>query len=228
MNGAQSTPSVLYSAIVADPPWRYTKEPGKLRARREMQPRGRGRQAEDHYSTLTTEEIAALPIQGLAAKNAHLYLWVTNPLLTDQRPDIKGRLSGPDIARAWGFEPKSLVTWVKPGIGPGWYFRGATEHFIFAVRGDLPVPASKRERNVLEAPKGRHSEKPDAFYDLVERVSPGPYLELFARRQRFGWDTWGDEALEHVTLSEPPPGVFDLRGQLDRAPTVQEYREARL
>jgi N6-adenosine-specific RNA methylase IME4 len=187
---------VRYRTIVADPPWRYTKDPGSLRAKRDQPPKGRGRQAEDHYPTMTTEEIAALPITAVAEDNAHLYLWVTNPLLTDQRPDIKGYLSGPDIARAWGFEPKTVVTWVKKGIGPGWYFRGATEHIIFAVRGDLPIPAAQRERNWFEASIGAHSEKPDAFYDLVERVSPGPYLELFSRRARLGdWHYWGNESL---------------------------------
>ena len=185
-----------YRTIVADPPWRYTQDPGTLRARRGQQPRGRGRQAEDHYETMTTEQIAAMPVSQMVEDNAHLYLWVTNPLLTDQRPDIKGRLTAPDICRAWGFEPKSLVTWIKPGIGPGWYFRGATEHFIFAVRGNLPIPPANRERNVFEGPRGSHSAKPDCFYDMVERVSPEPWAELFARRARFGWEyPVGDQAL---------------------------------
>lgn len=192
-----------YRTIVADPPWRYTRDPGSLRARRDAQPKGRGRQAEDHYDTLTTEQIAALPVADVAADEAHLYLWVTNPLLTDQRPDIKGALSAPAIARAWGFEPKTLLTWVKPGIGPGWYFRGATEHVLFAVRGGLGIPAAERLRNVFEAPRGCHSAKPDLFYDLVEQVSPAPRLEMFARRARFGWDYWGDESLGTATLSDP-------------------------
>lgn len=194
-----SQSGVRYRTIVADPPWRYTIDPGSLRASREQQPRGRGRQAEDHYETLTTEQIAALPIAAMVEDDAHLYLWVTNPLLTEQRLDVKGRVSGPGICRAWGFEPKSLVTWIKPGIGPGWYFRGATEHFIFAVRGNLPVPAAKRERNVFEGPRGQHSSKPDCFYDMVERVSPGPWAELFSRRARFGWSyPIGDQALGGV------------------------------
>jgi N6-adenosine-specific RNA methylase IME4 len=73
-----------------------------------------------------------------------------------------------------------------------------TEHVIFATRGDSQIPAALRESNVIHAPRTRHSEKPDAFMDLVERVSPGPYLEMFSRRARFGWDTWGDEALGTV------------------------------
>ena len=190
--------SPRYRTIVADPPWRYTKDVGALRAQRGQQPDGRGAQAEDHYSTLTTEEIAAIPIASMVEDNAHLYLWVTNPLLTDQRPDIKGRLTGPDIARAWGFEPKSMLTWLKGenGGGMGWYFRGDTEHVLFAVRGDLPIPAEHRTSNVFRGKRGPHSAKPDSFFDLVERVSPGPYAELFSRRARFGWDyPIGDQAL---------------------------------
>jgi N6-adenosine-specific RNA methylase IME4 len=199
-----------YRTIVADPPWRYTRDPGSLRAMREAPPRGRGRQAEDHYPTMTTEEIAALPVASLADDHAFLYLWVTNPLLTDQRPDIKGRATGPDIARAWGFEPKALVTWVKTGIGPGWYFRGKTEHAIFAVRGNAKIAAADRVPNIFEAEeldgfafdggRGRHSQKPDVFFDMVQELSPGPYVELFARRGRFGWDYWGDESLQTVSL----------------------------
>jgi N6-adenosine-specific RNA methylase IME4 len=182
--------SNCYRTIVADPPWRYTNAVGSGVGH------GGKRSAEAHYPTMTTEEIAALPVSDLAHDQAHLYLWVTNPLITAQQRSVRGWLTGPEIARAWGFEPKSLITWVKPGVGPGWYFRGATEHVIFAVRGDLQVPVERRERNVIHAPKRRHSEKPDAFYDLVERVSPGPYAELFARRARFGWDyPIGDQAL---------------------------------
>lgn len=201
--------SERYRTIVADPPWRYTKDPGSRRAKMDEPPRGRGRQAEDHYETLTTEEIAALPIGDLAEDDAHLYLWVTNPLLTDQRPDIKGHLSVPAIARAWGFQPKTLLTWLKGegGGGVGWYFRGDTEHVLFCVRGDLPIPAEKRISNVFRGRKGPHSGKPDAFLDLVEQVSPGPYLELFARRARFrrprhGWHYWGDESLGTAQVPE--------------------------
>lgn len=99
-----------------------------------------------------------------------------------------------DIVEAWGFRPITILTWVKPGRGgTGWYFRGQTEHVIFGTRGGLGIPSAIRRPNVFEAKRSRHSAKPDAFFELVESVSPTPRQELFARRQRLGWDTWGNE-----------------------------------
>lgn len=181
-----------YRTIVADPPWAY----------RTTKPASRWHRfttAESHYDTMTNAEIAALPVRDMAEDAAHLYLWVTNPRLYAGRKD--DGIGPREIVEAWGFQYQTLITWVKQGrLGMGWYFRGETEHAIFATRGKAPIPAASRERNVIFAPKHDHSQKPDAFYDLVERVSPAPRIELFARRQRLGWDTWGDEALEHVDL----------------------------
>lgn len=173
-----------YRTIVADPPWQYTKA--------KMASYAPGA-AEGQYDTLPVSAIAALPVRDLAEDDAHLYLWVTNPVLTEQRIDT----TACEVARAWGFVPKTLLTWVKSenGAGMGFFFRGDTEHVLFCVRGDLPIPAATRESNVFRGPRGPHSAKPDAFLDLVERVSPGPYVELFARRARFGWDYWGNQSL---------------------------------
>lgn len=186
---------MTYRTIVADPPWRYTM------AAPPTQRSPNRAAAEDHYSTLSMAEIAALPVAEWAEDDAHLYLWVTNPVLTEQR-----RGDGPNvfgIARAWGFEPKTMLTWVKSeaGAGMGFYFRGDTEHVLFAVRGDLPIPAEQRVSNVFRGSRGRHSAKPDSFLDLVEQVSPGPYLEMFARRARFGWDYYGDESLNTAEVA---------------------------
>ena len=175
-----------YRTIVADPPWRY-----------QDMTRMRVRTAEAHYPTMEVSEIARLPIPDLAEADAHLYVWITNPVLTEQRVDMAPMT----MVRAWGFEPKTLLTWIKPRWGMGFFYRGQTEHVIFSVRGNLPIPPERRESNIIRAGVGRHSQKPEAFLDLVERVSPGPYLELFARRQRLGWDTWGNEALEHLELA---------------------------
>ncbi len=179
-----------YTTIVADPPWRYQKDTSMGTKQGA---------AEGHYTTLAMPEIAALPIKSLAADNAHLYLWVTVPRLHGDRDD---RSFMPiDILDAWGFEFKTMLTWVKPGRGGmGWYFRGQTEHVLFGVRGSLPIPPAIREPNVILAPRSKHSKKPDAFFDLVERVSPGPYLELFAREKRIGWDSWGNEVESDVEL----------------------------
>lgn len=175
-----------YRTIVADPPWRYQKDN-----------RMGVNTAEAHYDTMTTEAIADLPVPSLAADSAHLYMWVTNPVMLGMRQSIMGALTPSDIVREWGFEPKALLTWIKSesGAGMGFYFRGDTEHVLFAVRGKAPIAAEIRESNVFRGSRGHHSAKPDSFLDLVERVSPGPYVELFARRARFGWDYWGDQSL---------------------------------
>lgn len=183
-----------YCTIVADPPWKYTQTPSKRT--------GGGVSAEHQYSTCTTDELARIDVAAMAADNAHLYMWVTNPVLTKQRQTISGSLDAIDLAHAWGFQPVTLLTWIKSenGAGMGFYFRGDTEHVLFGVRGTLPIPAAVRESNVFRGKKGPHSTKPDALLDLVERVSPGPYLELFARRARFGWEYWGDESLGTVEI----------------------------
>ena len=161
-----------YATIVADPPWAYQRS-------------GVQGAVDAEYSTLTGDDIATLPVRDLAGDNAHLYMWVTVPKLWDSPNPA-------EIAEAWGFNYKTMITWVKgEKVGLGWYYRVDTEHCIFATRGSAPIPPELRESNVLWSPRGRHSAKPDAFLDLVERVSPGPRLELFCRRPRFGWDTWG-------------------------------------
>ncbi len=181
-----------YRTIVADPPWRYS-------ATSDAKPQtGRSsRMVEGHYETMSMEEIAALPVGDWIEDQAHLYLWITNPRLYGNTRDSGGRSITPlQIVEAWGFQYVTLLTWVKTGApGMGFYFRGMTEHVIFAARNKLAIPSEKRESNVITASRQGHSEKPDAFYDLVERVSPGPYLDMFSRRARLGWDTWGDQAL---------------------------------
>ena len=175
-----------YRTIVADPPWEYTRSAGL----------GGKRAAADNYSTMTNDQIAALPISGMADDDAHLYLWVTNPRMFRERHDGCGPI---DIMEAWGFRYVTMLTWHKLGApGMGWYFRGDTEHVLFGIRGNLPIAPAARESNHLAAHRKEHSAKPDRFYEMVERVSPGPYLELFARRRRYGWDVWGDQAPEEA------------------------------
>lgn len=171
-------PDGIYRTIVADPPWRY----GNTATRGS---------AENHYPTMSMDELLALDVPAVSAADAHLYLWVTNGFLRE----------GFDLIAAWGFTYKACLTWVKPQMGLGNYFRGATEHVLFGVRGRLPTN-TRAAVNWFQAPRGRHSAKPEAFYDLVEDASPGPYLEMFARRQRLGWSTWGNEAIPHADLVE--------------------------
>lgn len=165
---AEHTATGVYPTIVIDPPWRYDN----------VATRGA---AEDHYPTMTLDQLAALELP--ADDDAHLYLWTTNSFL---RPAF-------DLVDAWGFTYKTTLTWCKPSIGMGNYWRNNTEHILFAVRGRCPTLVN----NVgtwFEAPKTQHSAKPETFYDLVERASPGPWMEMFARRRRMGWDVWGNEA----------------------------------
>lgn len=187
-----------YSTIVADPPWQYDSDTGSgVDVRSAVIPRSikrdgtPARGVRDHtYSRMSVIEMCALPVESLAARDAHLYLWVTNSFMDE----------GHDIARAWGFKPKTILTWVKthqddPGrvsMKTGYYFRGATEHVIFAVRGSLRLQTNEGMPTAYLWPRiGTHSVKPSAFGDLVERCSPGPYVELFARQPRLGWDSWG-------------------------------------
>ena len=187
MNGPWRGLSPPYSTIVADPPWRYRKSPqgnGTVHSRTLVS---------DLYQTMSMRELAELPVAELTANNAHLYLWVTVPRLFGERDDKEG--FGPfHIMQAWGFRYVTMLTWHKSGApGMGSYFRIDTEHCLFGVRGHAPIPPTKRLRNLISAPRGRHSEKPARLFEMAEAVSPGPRLELFARVRRPGWDSWGNE-----------------------------------
>lgn len=134
-----------------------------------------------------------------AANNSHLYLWTTNAFMVEAH----------QVAEAWGFRQKTILTWTKThkddpsraSMKTGYYFRGATEHCLFCVRGSLPLQTDAALPTAYMWPRLPHSVKPDAFYDLVEQASPGPYLELFARRARLGdWTYFGDESLETAEM----------------------------
>ncbi len=166
-------PEGIYRTICADPPWQYGN----------TSTRGA---AEDHYPTMTVEELCVLPVVDWADEQAHLYLWTTNGFLREAF----------DVLAAWGFEYKTTLVWVKPQIGMGNYFRSSTEYILFGARGGLRT-LDCNQRNWFEAKRGRHSKKPGYFFDLVEKVSPGPYLEMFARDRRLSerdWSYWGNEA----------------------------------
>jgi N6-adenosine-specific RNA methylase IME4 len=174
-----------YRTIVADPPWDVKRlaSPG---AKAFGTQDGTLRSVELPYKTMSVEAIAALPVSALAERDAHLYVWTINRYVEATYA----------IARAWGFEPRTLLVWAKApmGLGPGGAYSITTEYVLYAARGSLPA-LSRVDRTWWSWPRGRHSAKPDAFQDIVEQVSPGPYVELFARRDRLGWDTWGNESL---------------------------------
>lgn len=176
-----------FPTIMADPPWRFANRTGKVAPEHRRL---------DRYSTLDLADIKALPVADVAAKNAHLYLWVPNALLPE----------GLAVMEAWGFRYVSNVVWAKrrkdggpDGRGVGFYFRNVTELLLFGVRGSMRTLApARRQVNIIETRKREHSRKPDEQYDLIEQCSPGPWLELFARHPRDGWTVWGDESTEEV------------------------------
>lgn len=179
-------PERKYRTIVADPPWKY-----------ELRQSDASHRARAPYPMMTTEEIIGLPVANWAPDNAHLYLWTTNAHMVDAH----------QIAKAWGFDVKTILTWAKgriegnrfiQHIGTGNYYRGSTEHVLFCIRGSLKTRFQDMT-TLFIAPRREHSEKPLAFYDMVERMSPGPYLDVFARSQRFNWDTFGNESFNFGT-----------------------------
>lgn len=176
-----------YRTIVADPPWPMPTG-GPQAGTRVWNP---GVPSALPYPTMTLAEIAALPVVDLAERDAHLYVWTTNAFLEQTYALVRG----------WGFRPSQVLAWVKSprGLGMGGAFTSTTEFVMFARRGSL-APLQRTDTTWWHWRRGPHSAKPDAFLDVVEHVSPPPRIELFARRQRLGWDTWGNEALNHVEI----------------------------
>lgn len=184
-----------YSVLVVDPPWSYGSSTGRTRT------------AEYHYKTIghngkeinrrngsgIAKIIELTPVKAMAAESAHLYLWATNPKLPFAF----------EVMRAWGFEYKTTLTWVKTKLtggvhngGMGWFYRGATEHILFGVKGTKPIPPAVRMANVVMAPPTIHSEKPDAFYAMLRHIY-GPaekMIDLYGRRSHISFEAWGLEA----------------------------------
>jgi len=172
-----------YGTILADPPWQFQNRTGKVAPEHKRLNR---------YSTLTLQEIKDIPVGLVVADQSHLYLWVPNALLKE----------GLEVMEAWGFQYKTNIVWHKvrkdgepDGRGVGFYFRNTTELVLFGTRGKLrTLDRGRTQVNILKTQKREHSRKPDELYEIIEECSPGPYLELFARGQRPGWDQWGNEA----------------------------------
>ena len=191
-----------YRTIVVDPPWAYPEgwpvgsENGdvfRYAARRGI-PFEKGRRTPMRYAQLTVEAISSLPVRDLAdLSGCHLYLWTTNRYLR----------AAFDVLDAWGFRFGQALVWCKTpmGIGPGGAWSQTTEYVLTARRGSLRNE-QRFDSSWFAWPRmGKaHSRKPEAFLDMVEQTSPAPRLEMFARRQRLGWDTWGNEALNHIEM----------------------------
>lgn len=175
-----------YKTILADPPWQFQNRTGKVAPEHKRLNR---------YPTMSLSDIKALPVSDVADENSHLYLWVPNALL----------IEGLEVMKAWGFQYKTNIIWEKirndgapDGRGVGFYFRNVTEMLLFGVRGNhvRTLSPGRSQVNLIRTKKREHSRKPDEMIDLIERCSPGPYLELFARGQREGWTMWGNQAEE--------------------------------
>jgi len=165
--------STKFSTIVVDPPWDWDDEGDATQF-------GRGRTT---YGAMSHKQLLEFPLGQYGDTNSHLYLWITNRSLP----------KGFGLIEAWGYRYVTCLTWCKPSIGMGNYFRGSTEHVLFCIRGSLPLKR-KDVGSWFAAPRGKeHSAKPDELYALVESCSPGPYLDVFSRRERDGWVCWGGE-----------------------------------
>jgi N6-adenosine-specific RNA methylase IME4 len=171
-----------FGTILLDPPWRFQNRTGKVAPEHRRLAR---------YATMSVGELEQLPLGKLAGARSHLYLWCPNALLAE----------GLHLMKAWGFTYKTNLVWYKvrkdggpDGRGVGFYFRNVTEMVLFGIKGRIRTLApGRRQTNIVIHRKCEHSKKPAALYDIVERCSPGPYVELFAREGRPGWSQWGDE-----------------------------------
>ena len=175
-----------YKTIYVDPPWQFQNRTGKVAPEHKRLSR---------YPTMKLEDILQLPVQEVTDEKCHLYLWVPNALLPE----------GLKVMQAWGFEYKTNIIWEKvrkdgfpDGRGVGFYFRNVTEILLFGIKGDnnRTLHPGRSQVNLVRSMKREHSRKPDEFISLIERCSPAPYLELFARGVRPNWTLWGNQANE--------------------------------
>lgn len=173
-----------FSTVLADPPWRFQNRTGKMAPEHKRLNR---------YGTMELKEIMELPVAQVVREKAHLYLWVPNALVPE----------GLEVMRRWGFAYKTNLVWYKTrkdggpdGRGVGFYFRNVTEVLLFGIRGtkNRTLRPGRTQTNIIVSRKREHSRKPDEQYSLIERCSPGPFLEMFARHHRKGWTAFGDQA----------------------------------
>lgn len=190
-----------YGTILADPPWQFQNRTGKAAPEHKRLNR---------YGTMSLDEICELPVQEIAADRSHLYLWVPNALLP----------YGLQVMGAWGFKYVSNLVWEKvrkdgepDGRGVGYYFRNVTELLLFGTRGKhvRTLAPGRSQVNIVRSRKREHSRKPDEQYDIIEACSWGPYLELFSRGKRTGWDAWGHQADETYRPTWP---TYDYNSSL--------------
>jgi N6-adenosine-specific RNA methylase IME4 len=176
-----------FSTILADPPWQFENRTGKMAPEHKRLSR---------YTTLTLDEIKAIPVSDVITETAHLYLWVPNALLQE----------GIEVLQSWGFDYKTNIVWYKirkdggpDGRGVGFYFRNVTELILFGTKGKnaRTLNPGRTQTNIITSRKREHSRKPDEQYEIIESCSKGPFLEMFARGNRPNWICWGNQAEEY-------------------------------
>ena len=162
-----------YSVIYADPPWQYER------------PVSDSRKIENQYPVMSLDEIKALPVNKLATDAAILYLWATSPKLEESM----------QVMNAWGFSYRSCAVWDKEIMGMGYWFRQQTELLLVGIRGAMPSPEpASRVSSLITSRRGRHSQKPDCVYRMIETMYPDlSRIELFSRQQRSGWAAFGNQ-----------------------------------
>ena len=163
-----------FAVIYADPAWAYDINASDMR------------DIENHYPTMTLEEICSLDVKGIAHDDAVLFLWATSPKLKEAF----------QVLDAWGFDYRTCAVWDKEKIGMGYYFRQQHELLLVATRGKIPAPAAEdRPSSVIRSPRGEHSRKPESMYEMIDAMYPHlPKIELFARNARSGWSRWGNQS----------------------------------
>lgn len=159
-----------FGTVYADPPWLYDNQ-------------GTRAATGNHYGGMTVAELCELPVRDIVADDAHLHLWTTNGFLFEC----------PKIFAAWGFEFRSSFVWVKPQMGIGNYWRNSHEFLLTAIRGDAKRFNDHSIMSWLECERGLHSAKPEQVRHFIERASPGPFLEMFARSGSPNWTVWGNQ-----------------------------------
>lgn len=178
--------SKKYRTILADPPWRKN------------QTGARGAAA--HYALMPLERIKTMPVADLAEENSHLFLWTPNNIIPEAL----------QVVRAWGFTYRNMLVWGKPKLGLGVYIRTSHESCIFATRGKAPVKFHAQP-SFMFCSQQDHSHKPEEQFAIIERLSDGPYLELFARRRQPGWDVWGNEIDSDIIIPGYPVPKYSAK-----------------
>jgi len=194
-----------YGAILADPPWHFKTYNEKGRKRSPDWKPFKGSPSQ-HYDTMATDDIAALPVADLAADDSCLFMWISWPMLPDAM----------DLISAWGFQYKTCgFDWMKAHagqldmlredsdvlMGMGYWTRANTEPCLLATRGK-PKRLSAAVRQGIIEPRREHSRKPDCVHGRIQQLVAGPYLELFARAPRSGWDVWGNQTDKFAEAAE--------------------------